>query len=143
MVQAVPQIVAAELGLRPEDVIVRQADTDAAGYDVGVGGGRTTVALGAASRAAAIEVRGKLLAVAARDVADAGGKADVARRPHRNRRRQGLGRDRSPKSRGARRSLQGPLAGVGRLHQRARRVAAGLRARPFHRRAGDPDLRRA
>ncbi len=64
MVQAVPQIVAAELGLRPEDVIVRAADTDAAGYDVGVGGGRTTVSLGAASRAAAIEVRRKLLAVA-------------------------------------------------------------------------------
>jgi CO/xanthine dehydrogenase Mo-binding subunit len=64
MVQAVPQIVAAELGLRPEDIIVRAADTDAAGYDVGVGGGRTTVSLGAASRAAAIEVRRKLLAVA-------------------------------------------------------------------------------
>ena len=61
MVQAAPQIVAAELGLRPDDVIVRQADTDAAGYDVGVGGGRATVSLGAASRAAAIEVRGKLL----------------------------------------------------------------------------------
>jgi CO/xanthine dehydrogenase Mo-binding subunit len=65
MVQAVPQIVAAELGLSPDDVIVRQADTDAAGYDVGVGGGRTTVAIGAAARAAAIEVRGKLLGVAA------------------------------------------------------------------------------
>ena len=61
MVQAVPQIVAAELGLRPDNVIVRQADTDAAGYDVGVGGGRATVSLGAASRAATIEVRGKLL----------------------------------------------------------------------------------
>ena len=44
---------------------MRNADTDAAGYDVGVGGGRTTVSLGAASRAAAIEVRGKLLKVAA------------------------------------------------------------------------------
>jgi len=65
MVQAVPQIVAAELGLQPQDVIVRQADTDAAGYDVGVGGGRTTVAIGAAARAAAIEVRGKLLKTAA------------------------------------------------------------------------------
>ena len=64
MVQAVPQIVAAELGLRPEDVVVRTADTDAAGYDVGVGGGRTTVSIGAAARAAAIDVRGKLLAVA-------------------------------------------------------------------------------
>lgn len=65
MMQGLPQIVAATLGIRPEDVVVRQADTDAAGYDVGVGGGRQTVSLGAASLQAAQEVRGKLLAVAA------------------------------------------------------------------------------
>jgi CO/xanthine dehydrogenase Mo-binding subunit len=65
MMQAVPQIVAAELGLHPDDVIVRPADTDAAGFDVGVGGGRTTVSIGAAARAAAREVREKLLNVAA------------------------------------------------------------------------------
>ncbi|WP_191058231.1 xanthine dehydrogenase family protein molybdopterin-binding subunit, partial [Geminicoccus harenae] len=64
MVQALPQIVAHSLGLRPEDVVVRQADTDAAGYDVGVGGGRTTVSLGAASVAACQEVRKKLLQIA-------------------------------------------------------------------------------
>ena len=61
MMQALPQIVANVLGLRPEDVIVRAADTDAGGYDVGVGGGRTTVSLGAASMAACVEVRRKLL----------------------------------------------------------------------------------
>jgi len=64
MMQALPQIVANVLGLRPEDVIVRAADTDAGGYDVGVGGGRTTVSLGAASMAACVEVRRKLLEVA-------------------------------------------------------------------------------
>jgi len=64
MMQALPQIVAATLGIGPEHVIVRAADTDAAGYDVGVGGGRTTVSLGAASLAAAREVRKKLLLVA-------------------------------------------------------------------------------
>jgi len=64
MMQAVPQIVADTLGLRPEDVIVRTADTDAAGFDLGVGGGRTTVSLGAASLAASVEVRRKLLDVA-------------------------------------------------------------------------------
>lgn len=64
MMQALPQIVANALGLRPEDVVVRTADTDAAGYDVGVGGGRTTVSLGAASVSACVEVRRKLLAVA-------------------------------------------------------------------------------
>ncbi|MBS7544244.1 xanthine dehydrogenase family protein molybdopterin-binding subunit [Ancylobacter oerskovii] len=65
MMQGLPQIVAATLGIRPEEVVVRQADTDAAGYDVGVGGGRQTVSLGAASLEAAQEVRGKLLQVAA------------------------------------------------------------------------------
>jgi CO/xanthine dehydrogenase Mo-binding subunit len=64
MVQALPQIVAAILGIEPADVIVKTADTDAAGRDVGVGGGRTTVSLGAASRMAAERVREKLLDVA-------------------------------------------------------------------------------
>jgi CO/xanthine dehydrogenase Mo-binding subunit len=64
MVQALPQIVAGVLGLRPEDVVVRAADTDGAGYDVGVGGGRTTVSLGAASLDAATKVRDKVLSVA-------------------------------------------------------------------------------
>jgi len=64
MMQALPQIVAATLGIDPAQVIVRAADTDAAGYDVGVGGGRTTVSLGAASLSAAQEVRRKLLKVA-------------------------------------------------------------------------------
>jgi len=65
MMQSLPQIVANALGLRPEDVVVRAADTDAAGFDLGVGGGRTTVSLGAASLAASIEARKKLLDVAA------------------------------------------------------------------------------
>lgn len=64
MVQALPQIVAHELGLHPDDVIVKGADTDAAGFDLGVGGGRTTVSVGAASMAAAADVRNKLLTVA-------------------------------------------------------------------------------
>jgi CO/xanthine dehydrogenase Mo-binding subunit len=65
MVQALPQIVAAELGISPEKVTVRQADTDAGGLDMGVGGGRTTVSLGAASIAACAEVRRKLFDAAA------------------------------------------------------------------------------
>src|SRR3984885_13551156 len=65
MVQALPQIVAHELGIHPDQVIVRSADTDAAGFDLGVGGGRTTVSVGAASLAACGEVRKKLLDVAA------------------------------------------------------------------------------
>src|SRR5262249_29359902 len=65
MMQSLPQIVANALGISPENVVVRAADTDAAGYDVGVGGGRTTVSLGAAAVAACSEVRKKLLDVAA------------------------------------------------------------------------------
>ncbi|GGO70129.1 xanthine dehydrogenase family protein molybdopterin-binding subunit [Nonomuraea cavernae] len=63
--QAIPQLVADSLGLRPEDVTVRAADTDAAGYDGGVGGGRTTVSLGAAGVAACDEVRRKVFDLAA------------------------------------------------------------------------------
>lgn len=64
MMQSLPQIVAHTLGMRPEDVVVRTADTDGSGFDLGVGGGRTTVSLGAASQAAANEVRKTLLTVA-------------------------------------------------------------------------------
>ena len=64
MVQALPQIVAANLGIHPDDVIVKTADTDASGRDLGVGGGRTTVSVGAASEAACAEVRKKLVATA-------------------------------------------------------------------------------
>lgn len=64
MMQSLPQIVAAELGLQPEEIIVKTADTDAAGRDLGVGGGRTTVSIGAASQSACQDVREKLLAVA-------------------------------------------------------------------------------
>lgn len=64
MVQAIPQIVAGVLGIRPDRVIVRTADTDSAGYDMGVGGGRQTVSIGAASLAASRQVRDKVLEVA-------------------------------------------------------------------------------
>ena len=65
MMQSLPQIVASELGIDPDAVIVKAADTDASGRDLGVGGGRQTVSLGAASAQACAEVRRKLLAVAA------------------------------------------------------------------------------
>ena len=64
MMQSLPQIVASELGIDPDKVVVKSADTDASGRDLGVGGGRQTVSLGAASTAACAEVRRKLLDVA-------------------------------------------------------------------------------
>ncbi|MDD7973589.1 xanthine dehydrogenase family protein molybdopterin-binding subunit [Roseinatronobacter alkalisoli] len=66
MMQSLPQIVAAELGIAPAEVVVHQADTDAVGFDVGVGGGRTTVSLGAAAVAACAEIRQKVTDLASR-----------------------------------------------------------------------------
>ncbi|MCI2400936.1 xanthine dehydrogenase family protein molybdopterin-binding subunit [Aliiroseovarius subalbicans] len=88
MMQALPQIVAANLGIAPEDVIVKTADTDAAGRDLGVGGGRTTVSIGAASEAACTVVRDKLLGVASeilqtpkKDLVLARGRIEIKGRP--------------------------------------------------------------
>lgn len=88
MVQSLPQIVAAHLGIDPAEVIVKTADTDAAGRDMGVGGGRTTVAIGAASKMAAEALRAKVLEIAsemlqtpAAQLVLAGGRVEIAGRP--------------------------------------------------------------
>ncbi len=88
MMQSLPQIVAASLGIHPDSVIVKTADTDASGRDLGVGGGRTTVSIGAASAAACEEVRDKLLAVAsemlqtkAEDLELKNGRVEIKGRP--------------------------------------------------------------
>ena len=64
MVQSLPQIVGAILGIHPSDVIVKTADTDASGRDLGIGGGRATVSIGAASKMAAEKLRGQILEIA-------------------------------------------------------------------------------
>ena len=64
MMQSLPQIVAGQWGLKPDQGVVKEADTDAAGLDAGVGGGRTTVSIGAASMGASAEVKEKLLRAA-------------------------------------------------------------------------------
>jgi len=53
----VTQIIAEELGVPPEDVIVMMPDTDSAGYDAGSQGSRTTHIVGRAATKAAAEVR--------------------------------------------------------------------------------------
>ena len=60
------QIVAEELGLRPEDVIVLPPDTDAAAYDAGAQGSRTLFNVGNAIREAAADVRDQILATASK-----------------------------------------------------------------------------
>jgi CO/xanthine dehydrogenase Mo-binding subunit len=69
------QIVAEELGLRAEEVIVSEADTDVAPYDVVTHASRSTYAAGAVAKAAAanakrvmLEMAAKLLEVAPEDL---------------------------------------------------------------------------
>ncbi|MBP2427588.1 xanthine dehydrogenase family protein molybdopterin-binding subunit [Bradyrhizobium elkanii] len=123
MIQSLPQIVASTLGIAPEQVIVRAADTDAAGYDVGVGGGRTTVSLGAASLSAAQEVRTKLLRIASEmieaapgDLVMRDGRIEIAGAP-------GSGRTVAEVATRAQ-ALGGPVAGTGAF------TGAGVPAMP-------------
>ncbi|MGY3129809.1 CO/xanthine dehydrogenase Mo-binding subunit [Bradyrhizobium sp. USDA 4501] len=123
MMQSLPQIVASTLGIAPEQVIVRAADTDAAGYDVGVGGGRTTVSLGAASLSAAQEVRTKLLRIASEmieaapgDLVMRDGRIEIAGAP-------GSGRTVAQVATRAQ-ALSGPVAGTGAF------TGAGVPAMP-------------
>ena len=123
MMQSLPQIVASTLGIAPEHVIVRAADTDAAGYDVGVGGGRTTVSLGAASLSAAQEVRTKLLKVASEmieaapdDLVMRDGRIEIAGAP-------GSGRTVTEVATRAQ-ALGGPVSGTGAF------TGAGVPAMP-------------
>lgn len=123
MMQSLPQIVASTLGIAPEHVIVRAADTDAAGYDVGVGGGRTTVSLGAASLSAAQEVRTKLLKVASEmieaapdDLVMRDGRIEIAGAP-------GSGRTVTEVATRAQ-ALAGPVSGTGAF------TGAGVPAMP-------------
>jgi CO/xanthine dehydrogenase Mo-binding subunit len=59
------QIVADELGVPFDRVIVTEADTDACGYDHGAQGSRTTVGMGGAALDASRKVRDQILEVAA------------------------------------------------------------------------------
>src|SRR5207244_4020072 len=61
----VTQIVAEQLGVSPNDVVVLMPDTDSAAYDAGSQGSRTTHIVGRAATKAAAEVREKIFAVAA------------------------------------------------------------------------------
>lgn len=88
---ALAQIAAQELGLRLGDVVLGMPDTDAAGYDAGSQGSRTTHVVGRATRLAAGQVRDRVLAVASRllevepaDLELAGGAARVRGVPSRS-----------------------------------------------------------
>ncbi|NQV97361.1 MAG: xanthine dehydrogenase family protein molybdopterin-binding subunit [Acidimicrobiaceae bacterium] len=59
------QIAAQEFGLEPDDVLISMPDTDVAGYDAGSQGSRTTHVVGRAIQEASIELRSKIISVAA------------------------------------------------------------------------------
>lgn len=61
----VRQIVADEFAVPVEDVVLLPSDTDAAVYDNGAQGSRTTFAIGMAARKAAAEIKPKVLEIAA------------------------------------------------------------------------------
>lgn len=63
---SVRQMTAEALGIRAEDVVVIQGDTDTASYDHGIGGSRGSVAIGTAALRAAEAARERLLDSAAR-----------------------------------------------------------------------------
>jgi xanthine dehydrogenase molybdenum-binding subunit len=64
----IAQIVAEELGLRPEDVNIINNDTDVCPWDVGVHASRTTFVAGNAAFGAARKVKEQILALAAREM---------------------------------------------------------------------------
>jgi CO/xanthine dehydrogenase Mo-binding subunit len=70
----ITQIAADSLGLQPEDVVLLMPDTDAASYDAGSQGSRTTQLAGRATAIAGAELKEKLLAFASSlleaDIAD-------------------------------------------------------------------------
>lgn len=61
----VRQIVAEQLGMPVDDVLVAAADTDTGGYDHGAQGSRTVYGMGSAANDAATQVRAQILATAA------------------------------------------------------------------------------
>jgi CO/xanthine dehydrogenase Mo-binding subunit len=64
----IPMIVAEELGIPVEDVVVTNVDTDASPWDAGTVGSRSTLVSGNACRLAAIDARNQLLKMAARQL---------------------------------------------------------------------------
>jgi CO/xanthine dehydrogenase Mo-binding subunit len=81
----VRQVVAAEMDVDPDDVVILAPDTDAAAFDMGAQGSRTTFNVGNAARMAAGEVKEQVLAAASdllevslEDLELSGGRVQVA-----------------------------------------------------------------
>jgi len=73
----IAQIVAEELGVRVEDVVVTHTDTDICPWDVGAHASRTTFVAGNSARMAAKKVKDQLLEVASRSLGENSENLDI------------------------------------------------------------------
>jgi CO/xanthine dehydrogenase Mo-binding subunit len=73
----IAQIVAEELGVKMEDVVVTHTDTDVCPWDVGAHASRTTFVAGNSARGAARKVKAKILDVAAQSLGEAPENLDM------------------------------------------------------------------
>lgn len=73
----IAQIVAEELGVRVEDVVVTHTDTDVCPWDVGAHASRTTFVAGNSARGAAKKVKQQLLEVAAKSLGESPENLDI------------------------------------------------------------------
>ena len=76
------QVVADELGVHVDDVVLRQGDTDVAPFGGGTGGSRSAVIAGGAGRAAAGKVRDKIVEIAAHAFEASPDDIQIRRRRH-------------------------------------------------------------
>jgi xanthine dehydrogenase molybdenum-binding subunit len=73
----IAQIVAEEIGVKVEDVLVTHTDTDICPWDVGAHASRTTFVAGNSARGAAKKVKGQLLDVAAKSLGESPDNLDI------------------------------------------------------------------
>ncbi|OGP73221.1 MAG: 4-hydroxybenzoyl-CoA reductase [Deltaproteobacteria bacterium RBG_16_49_23] len=73
----IAQIVAEEMGVRVEDVVVTHTDTDICPWDVGAHASRTTFVAGNSARGAAKKVKEQLLEVAAKSLGESPENLDI------------------------------------------------------------------
>jgi len=73
----IAQIVAEELGVRVEDVVVTHSDTDICPWDVGAHASRTTFVAGNSAKGAAKKVKDQLLEVAAKSMGESPENLDI------------------------------------------------------------------
>src|SRR5512139_58504 len=73
----IAQIVAEELGVRTEDVVVTHTDTDVCPWDVGAHASRTTFVAGNSARGAARKIKEQLLEVAAKSMGEDPGSLEI------------------------------------------------------------------